>query len=170
MDHTSILTDVTHQLLDQLELPTSVDFQVTYSPDSDSYQVNLETDHPGLVIGYHGETLVALQQILSQHIYSQTNQWLKLTVNVNDYRERREANLVSLADSVAARVISTGQPHTLPPMSPSERRFVHMHLADHPQVSTVSEGVGRSRSIVVSPKNITPQSPLESRRETHREG
>ena len=77
---------------------------------------------------------------------------MNLAVNVNDYRERREATLHSLADSVVARVTASGTPHTLPPMPASERRVIHLYLAQHPEVTTSSEGIARNRGLVISPR------------------
>ncbi len=153
-DFVNQVGQVTRDFLDQLGFGPEVVVTVnqTDGPDEVRYEVSLQTTQPALVIGYHGETLSALQLFLSQHLKSKTGEWLNLSVNVNDYRERRESTLSSLADSVAQRVISTGQPHSLPPMSAGERRTIHMHLADHPQVITTSEGVGRSRSVIISPK------------------
>jgi len=125
---------------------------IVFSPDQNIYNVLLKTDNPGLIIGYHGENLSALQLLLAQHLHNQVGEWLNLSLNVNDYRQRREASLHALADSAVARVIASGQPHSLPPMPAAERRLVHLYLADHPDVTTASEGVGRSRSVIISPR------------------
>lgn len=152
MDHTQIVLDTTTTFLSQLGFGSEIEVHVVYDTVADIYQVFLKTASPALLIGYHGETLSALQLILGQHLHSKIGDWLNLSVNVNDYRERREDSLKALADSVVRQVVETGQPHLLPPMPASERRIVHLYLADHAQVSTSSEGVGRQRSIVISPK------------------
>ena len=152
MDHTQTVSDLTTQFLSQLGLAETVTVAARHDPEADVYQISLETADPGLLIGYHGETLSSLQMFLNLHLHTQLNEWLNLSVNVNDYRERRETSVHALADSVAARVIATGQPHSLPPMPAAERRLVHLRLADHPQVATTSEGLGRRRSVIISPK------------------
>lgn len=152
MDHSQTVLDVATTFLDRLGFSDTVTLSVNYDAENALYQVSLETQNPGLLIGYHGETLSSLQMFLGQHLHQALGEWVNLSLNVNDYRQRRETSVFSLADSVAARVIATGQPHSLPPMPASERRLVHLRLADHPEVATSSEGVGRHRSVIISPK------------------
>jgi spoIIIJ-associated protein len=154
MDYLPLLQEISSQMIDQLGFGPDVKVSSHYDADQDLYQVLIQTDKPGLIIGYHGETLSALQLFLGQHLRTQTGSWVNLSVNVNDYRERRQSALDSLADSVVIKVVSTGLPHSLPPMPANERRLVHLHLANHPQVSTASEGLGRTRSVVISPKTV----------------
>ncbi len=153
MDHLKSVAGHAQSLIDQLGFQSSVTLQAKYDPDNDLYQVLYQTDNPSLLIGYHGENLSAMQLVLSQHLRASTSEWLNLSLNVNDYRERRQFTLHSLADTAVSRVLATGQPHSLPPMPASERRIIHLYLADHPRVVTASQGVGKSRSIIVSPKS-----------------
>ena len=150
MDHTQAILDCAAQFLEHLGLVAQASIQ--YDPESDLYTINLASTDPGLLIGHHGDTLSSLQLILAQHLKAQTGQWLNLSVNVNDYRERRESTLHSLAESVANQVVASGQPHTLTPLPANERRIIHLFLANHPHVTTASVGEGRSRSVVISPK------------------
>ncbi|KKU55393.1 hypothetical protein A3H89_03890 [Candidatus Amesbacteria bacterium RIFCSPLOWO2_02_FULL_48_11] len=152
MDHSAAVSQNTLEFISQLGLSQQVLVTIVFSPDQNIYNVLLKTDNPGLIIGYHGENLSALQLLLAQHLHNQVGEWLNLSLNVNDYRQRREASLHALADSAVARVIASGQPHSLPPMPAAERRLVHLYLADHPDVTTASEGVGRSRSVIISPR------------------
>nr|OGC91420.1 MAG: hypothetical protein A2V48_03910 [Candidatus Amesbacteria bacterium RBG_19FT_COMBO_48_16] len=152
MDHSAAVSQTTLEFISQLGLSQQVLVTIVFSPDQNIYNVLLKTDNPGLIIGYHGENLSALQLLLAQHLHNQVGEWLNLSLNVNDYRQRREASLHALADSAVARVIASGQPHSLPPMPAAERRLVHLYLADHPDVTTASEGVGRSRSVIISPR------------------
>ena len=152
MDHSAAVSQTTLEFISQLGLSQQVLVTIDFSPDQNIYNVLLKTDNPGLIIGYHGENLSALQLLLAQHLHNQVGEWLNLSLNVNDYRQRREASLHALADSAVARVIASGQPHSLPPMPAAERRLVHLYLADHPDVTTASEGVGRSRSVIISPR------------------
>lgn len=126
--------------------------KVSFDEVSDRYLILLETDNPALLIGYHGNTLSGLQLFLGQHLHQILGEWINLTVDVNDYRQRREQSLKTLADSTVEKVLSSNQAYILPPMPASERRVVHMYLAEHPQVSTASSGLGRERSVIISPK------------------
>ncbi len=152
-DLSSQITSAAIEFLTLMGFDRTVTAQTNYDTKNDLYQVLFQTDKPSLLIGYHGENLSAMQLIFGQHLHSLTGQWLNLSININDYRERRQFTLHSLADSAVSRVIATGQPHSLPPMPSSERRIIHLYLADHPKVSTFSQGVGKNRSLVISPKN-----------------
>jgi len=152
MDHTPAVIKYTEDFLNQLGFENQIKVSAKFDVEDNNYLVLLQTEKPSLLIGYHGENLSALQLILPQHLHAHLNEWLNLSLNVNDYRERRQFTLHSLADTAVSRVIATGQPHSLPPMPASERRIVHMYLANHPHVTTSSQGVGKSRTIVVSPK------------------
>lgn len=157
MDDLKLITDTAQEFITALGLTPAVTVSVSPPSANDAFEILLKTDNPGIIIGYHGESLSALQMLLSQHLHAKSQKWLNISVNVNDYRQRRETSLSALADSAVARVIATGQPHSLPPMPAGERRLVHLHLADHPQVSTSSEGVGRNRSVIISPRIENPQ-------------
>lgn len=153
MDYSTPITDYTTDFLSQLGfMADSVTVRTQADATNDLYQVLLETAQPAILIGYHGENLSALQFILSFHLRVRLDANLSISLNVNDYRERRQTSVEVLADSAVARVLATGQPHSLPPMPANERRLVHLHLAEHPQVATASEGEGRTRGVVIFPK------------------
>lgn len=153
MDHTSRILEYTIDFLSQIGFsPESVSVQVKLDLPNDIYQILLEIKEPAILIGYHGENLAALQFILGFHLRTRIDAALNISLNVNDYRERRQSSVEALADSAVARVVATNQPHSLPPMPANERRLVHLHLADHSQVTTTSEGEGRNRCVVIFPK------------------
>ena len=151
MDDVELVSQIAQDLLTQVGYG-GVEMSVQYDSTNNLYHISLSAKDPALLIGYHGDMLSALQLILGLHLHTKTDKWLNLSLNVNDYRERRETTLHSLADSVVDQVVSTGRPHMLPPLPANERRIIHLHLAEHPQVTTSSQGVGRSRSVVISPK------------------
>lgn len=114
--------------------------------------INLEPPDPGVLIGYHGETLSSFQLILSMITYRKLGEWTKILVDVGDYRQRREEQLQAMALNAAKRVKFSGESYAMPYLAPAERRIVHLILADHPDVITESEGEGRNRRIIVKPK------------------
>src|SRR3989344_7326160 len=134
------VTQLSQSFIDQLGVAAKV--KVAFDEAGQIYQINLESNNPGVLIGHHGETLSALQLLIGQHLKAHTGEWVNLVVNVNDYRQRREEDLQQLADNTVERVLATGQPHSLPPMPANERRFVHMYLAEHPSIKTESMGDG----------------------------
>ncbi len=121
--------------------------------EEDVISVNLETTESGLLIGFHGETLYSFQLILGLMVYKQLGEWVKIVVEIGDYRAKREEQLTAMAQAYANQAISTGQPVYLPPLPPSERRVVHMALQERTHVTTESEGEGNSRRVVVKPKS-----------------
>jgi len=152
MDKTQTVLDTTINFLAQMGFGDKIKPKVSFDKESDRYLILLETDNPALLIGYHGNTLSGLQLFLGQHLHQALGEWINLTVDVNDYRVRREQSLKILADSTVEKVLETNQAYILPPMPANERRVVHVYLAEHPQVTTASSGEGKQRSVIISPK------------------
>ena len=105
-----------------------------------------------LLIGRRGETLSALQLLVNLMVAKQSGHHERITVDAEGYRARREDNLRSMAERIAAQVRRSGSPIMLEAMPPNERRIIHMALAESPDVSTQSTGEGEQRRVVVSPK------------------
>lgn len=113
--------------------------------------LDVDGDDLGLLIGRRGQTLSSLQYLLNLIVAKQINKRVAFGVDVDGYRRRREESLVNLAKRTAARVRGTGRSVTLEPMPPSERRIVHLTLADDPNVMTVSIGEGEERKVAITP-------------------
>lgn len=103
----------------------------------------------GLLIGYHGETLRSLQLILGMILNKDREEWLPIMVDIDGYRQRREEQLMALAQRVAEKVLYLKEPIALSPMSASDRRLVHMALAEIDGVESESSGTGYQRKVVV---------------------
>jgi spoIIIJ-associated protein len=103
----------------------------------------------GLLIGRHGQTLDALQEIVRSAVQRQTEARCRVIVDVEDYRKRRRSQLAERARSVAARVKRTGRPERMEPMSPYERKIVHDAVNSVGGVETASEGEDPQRRVVV---------------------
>ncbi len=141
------LKKIAQDLIDHLELPAAVDI----SQEGEIFKFDIHSNEPATFIGYHGETLSAFQRILGMIIEIKFGLWHKITDNVGDYRERREETLRNLALSTAQRVKFSQEEAALPHLSASERRIIHLILADHPDVFSQSEGEGALRRVVVKP-------------------
>ena len=126
----------------------------TYIREDDEGVMTFEIDGPdaGLLIGRRGETLQALQFIVRMVTNRQLGRKAHVLIDIEDYRERRVQMLRRLARRTAGRVGSSGREYSLEPMSPAERRIVHMSLAGHDEVRTESEGEGNQRRVVIFPK------------------
>lgn len=121
--------------------------------ETGAYRVHIETEETGLLIGFHGKTLESLQIILGLLVSKKLEQWVKVYVNVGDYREKREESLMLMAQHAAERALSAGRPIEIPNLSASERRVIHLTLAGDDRVETESVGEGTHRTLLVKPKN-----------------
>jgi spoIIIJ-associated protein len=106
----------------------------------------------GILIGRRGDTLGALQFLVTLMVSRKVGKWSKVLVDVEGYRVRREASLRTLATRMAQRVQQTRVPMALEAMPPNERRIVHLTLQENPAVTTSSTGEGEDRHIIISPK------------------
>ena len=108
----------------------------------------------GLLIGRRGETLASLQLLVSLIVGHRTKHRMRITIDAENYRERREDNLRSLALRVAQQVRNYRRAIALEAMPPNERRIVHIALADSKDISTESIGEGEERRVVISLKRV----------------
>jgi len=112
--------------------------------------VDINGESSGLLIGYRGETLNSLQTILSSIANRNFNDKIRLILNIENYREKREKILEELAEKVSKTVLKNGKSITLEPMSPYERKIIHSKLQENTKVETYSIGEGDNRRIVIS--------------------
>ncbi|MCY3601835.1 MAG: Jag N-terminal domain-containing protein [Chloroflexi bacterium] len=112
--------------------------------------IDISGDDLGMLIGRRGESLMAFQYVVNLVMTRRFPGRGSVTVDVEQYRRRREDQVVSLAERMAERVRDIGEPITLEPMSAAERRLVHLALVDDPEVETNSVGEGDSRKVVIS--------------------
>ncbi len=132
-------------------LATKVGLEI--KEEEDGVVIQLTTDEPGILIGYHGQALQALQLLIGLIGFKKTGEWTRVLVNVGDYREKREESLTNMAKSLAQKVKFSGTSQSLPPMSSAERRIIHLALADDQELETVSEGEGRDRHVIIKTKS-----------------
>jgi spoIIIJ-associated protein len=111
-----------------------------------------EKESLGALIGRKGERLSALQHLVNLMLSKRMGEWTRVLVDVEDYRGRRERQLVDLARRAADRVVDTDRMLQLDPMSALERRWVHLALRDHPGVATQSIGEEPERRVVIVPR------------------
>ena len=114
-----------------------------------------EKEALGALIGRKGERLSALQHLVNLMLSRRMGDWTRVLVDVEDYRGRRERQLVEIARRAAERVVETGKMLQLEPMSALERRWIHIALRDNPDVVTQSIGEEPNRRIVVLPARLT---------------
>ncbi len=122
-----------------------------YEVEKGRYKVILEGDKLGALIGRRGETLDAIQQLTSYAVnHSSEKGRVRVQVDAENYREKREQSLERLADKVAAKVVKYRRNVTLEPMNAYERHVIHTALQDTENVTTFSIGTEPNRRVVVS--------------------
>lgn len=144
---------VLQQVLDLMGLDAQAEL-VSWTSEDGIPTVSLEVvgDSLGLLIGRHGDTLAALQFLLGLMVNRRAGRWVRVLVDIEGYRERRKKLVQEMALRAADRAQRYRQPVVMDPMIPSERRIIHLSLADHPGVTTHSIGEGDHRRVVVTPK------------------
>lgn len=125
-----------------------------YTIDSDEKGLNvaISNEKLGFLIGYRGETLYALQSILSAVASKNLEQKIRVILDIEGYKAKREKTLEDLAEKVAKTVIKTRKSVTLEPMQPYERKIIHSKLQGNLRVETVSIGEEPHRKVVISLK------------------
>ena len=112
--------------------------------------VELSGDEMGILIGKRGQTLDSLQYLTSLYVNKNTNDYIRVKLDTENYRERRKDTLENLAKNLAYKVKRTKRPVVLEPMNPYERRIIHSTLQNDKYVSTHSEGDEPFRKVVIT--------------------
>ena len=144
-----ITVDVLQHILQYMNIRAVVQVRSTSPLTLNIQGIN---ENLGLLIGRRGETLSALQLLVSLIVGHRTKHRMRITIDAENYRERREENLRSLALRVAQQVRNYRRSIALEAMPPHERRIVHIALADSKDISTESIGEGDERRVVISLK------------------
>jgi spoIIIJ-associated protein len=146
-----ITVDVLQHILRYMNIHATVQVR-----SNNPLTLNIQGIHEnlGLLIGRRGETLAALQLLVSLIVGHRTRHRMRIVVDAENYRERREENLRSLALRVAQQVRNYRRSIALEAMPPHERRIVHIALSDSKDISTESIGEGDARRVVISLKRL----------------
>jgi len=141
-----------HALVSRLVAALGLDARVDVREDEAAVFVTCSGPDVALLIGRHGQTIDAVQYVLNAIAHRSYGDGRKeIVVDAAGYRERRRATLEALAVRTAERVLETGQPEDLEPMTSVERKVVHLRLKEFEGVATTSEGAEPNRYVVVSP-------------------
>ena len=144
----SLAIGVVNSLISRMDI--SVLATIRSSGDDETGPViDVHGEDSGLLIGKRGETLQAFQFLVNMALNKSMQSHPVVVVDVEKYKERRSKSLEALASRVAERVAKSGRPITLEPMPPSERRVIHLALANHSSVTTESVGEGQQRKVTV---------------------
>lgn len=120
-----------------------------YNTTGNVLNINVTGEKMGALIGKHGQTLDALQYLTSLFVNKESESFIKVKLDTENYRERRQETLEKLALSIANKVKKTKKPVYLEPMNPNERRIIHSALQRDPKIVTKSQGKDPYRRVVV---------------------
>jgi len=130
----------------------NLEVQIATEVETDVIKVFLEGPNMGVVIGRRGQTLDSLQYLASLVVNKERDKYLKVFIDTENYRQKREDTLVKLANKIVFKVKKTRKSIALEPMNPYERRIIHAALQGHPAIQTYSEGEEPFRKVVIGPK------------------
>ena len=144
------------QFLNDVFSAMKLDVDVNMSKTDDGLDIDLKGDNMGIVIGKRGDTLDAIQYLTSLIVNHESDDYIKVSIDTENYREKRTESLIALSQRIAEKVIRIGKKFTLEPMNPYERRVIHANLQDNASVTTYSVGDEPYRKVVIAPKNAKP--------------
>jgi spoIIIJ-associated protein len=149
-DYEAIAKSFLRDVLDKM----GIKCEIQIKDEDDILKVNLVGPKMGALIGHRGETLDALQYLLSLVINKDSgeNEFKKVLLDTQNYRKKREETLIRLANRLAYKVKRYNKSITLEPMNPYERRIIHAALQNHPDVTTYSIGEEPFRKVVIDLK------------------
>lgn len=150
----SNLIDDTLEFLDKMFAAMNMEVKSTidYNEESRTMNIDFSGEEMGILIGKRGQTLDSLQYLVSLVVNKESDSYIKVKVDTEDYRERRKATLENLAKNLSYKVKRTRRPVTLEPMNPYERRIIHSALQNDRYVETHSEGEEPYRKVVITLK------------------
>ena len=140
----SFLRDIATQM--------GIDLDFSVKANSELVFVEITGKDTGTIIGKRGSTLDAVQCLASYVVNKDSDKYIRVILDAENYRAKREKTLVNLANRLAGKVERTGRPTTLEPMNPYERKVIHCTLQNHPNVTTRSEGKDPYRKVIIETK------------------
>ena len=130
----------------------NLNFTTSIDVENGLLKVDIDGESSKILIGYRGEVLNSLQNILNSIANRQSNERIRVILNVSNYKEKREKSLEELADKIAKTVLKTGKSITLEPMMAYERKIIHSRLQSNSKVTTHSVGEEPYRKVVIAKK------------------
>lgn len=142
--------DFLKEVFEAMDMAVAV--EVSYDEAEMNMDIDLSGDEMGVLIGKRGQTLDSVQYLVSLVVNKDSEDYIRVKIDTENYRQRRKETLESLARNIAYKVKRTKRPVSLEPMNPYERRIIHSVLQNDKYVTTHSEGEEPFRRVVVSLK------------------
>jgi spoIIIJ-associated protein len=143
------------EMVTEIVTRMGLQLNVVIREDGEEVVLDLSGEDAGRVIGKKGQTLDALQFLINKIVNRFPDSRRHVVLDSGDYRQRREEGLASMARREAKRAVAQGRIVTLEPMSPRDRRVIHLSLAKMPGVSTRSDGQGNERRVRIIPARVS---------------
>lgn len=158
-------------LLTEIVKRMGIEATVQAQPTEEGFKLQIASADSAILIGRKGRTLSSLQYLLNRMIHAdEADHGERIIVDVEDYLDRRQSTLEELAQRMAEKAKESGRDIRLKPLSPQERRIVHVTLEGDDDIRTFSLGDGVYRTMVISPKRGDGEAPQRSRRGGRRSG
>lgn len=135
-------------IFEKMKIQASIDVE---EKEKNQYLINLKGDNMGILIGKRGQTLDSLQYLVNLVVNKEKDNYIRITLDTENYREKRKETLEVLARNIAKKVKITKKSVVLEPMNPYERRVIHFALQNDRFVKTHSEGEEPYRKVVITP-------------------
>ncbi len=132
--------------------------QVESSSDESGVKHIITGEGSGAIIGHRGEVLDAIQYLALLVANKEEEEFVRINIDAASYRQKRANTLNALANKLARKAVENSRRVKVEPMNPYERRIIHFALQNNPNVTTLSEGEGRYRHVVIIPNNEKPYS------------
>lgn len=145
------LLPLAREILEQLLMKMQEPAKVTATHEEDRISLIIDSADAGLLIGKQGQTLDALQYLVTKMVAKQTRRKVRVAIDVEDYRARHNESLTLMAQKYGEKAKRSGKSVTLNPMNPYDRRIVHMALQGDRDLKTVSRGEGLYKKVVITP-------------------
>ena len=145
-----IIRDFLTEVFDKMQI--RAEFEIRFDEEEGIIVVDIKSEQTGVIIGKRGATLDALQYLVSLVVNKGKDEYIKVTLDVENYREKRKRALQDLADKIAQNVQRKRGRYALEPMNPYERRIIHASLQNYKNIITYSEGEEPNRHIVIEYK------------------
>lgn len=143
------------ELVEKMGVDCEIESKEVAQEEGENLICNIKTQESNYLIGQYGINLQALQHIARIIIRKKTENRINFILDVNSYRQEKNESVFALAKNMAEQAIRENRAIVLRPMSPYERRLVHLGLSENDQVKTESIGEGEDRRVVIKPADLT---------------
>ena len=146
-----IIKNVTKDVLDKMGFEGEVEVRKEKGQEEERMICGIETSDSNFLIGQHGVNLDALEHIIRSLVRKKTEERVKFILDINAYRQEKNGSVIRMAREMAEEAVLEKRAIVLRPMTPYERRLVHMELSNDSQIETESVGEGENRKVIIKP-------------------